>query len=175
MAPKMRVGLNVSCPARDSSLAPKAIAPVLVRRVKVCLNVEDKIKSGLQFTRKKPVGVDIYPTEVRYQINYRQQNGQWIYAYSRGDLTFKLNWDKKIFNTIYNTTFEMAVTDWKIQDIKVIQYTQKLNSNVIMSDKVLSLGDPDFWGEYNIIEPEKSIESAIKKIKGKNLKDLLIE
>jgi hypothetical protein len=41
MAPKMRVGLNVSCPARDSSLAPTAIAPVLVRRVKVCLNVEE--------------------------------------------------------------------------------------------------------------------------------------
>ena len=45
MAPKMRVGLNVSCPARDSSLAPTAIAPVLVRRVKVCLNVEDKIQN----------------------------------------------------------------------------------------------------------------------------------
>ena len=136
------------------------------------LNVEDKIKSGLQFTRKKPVGVNIYPTEVRYQINYRQQNGQWIYAYSRGDLTFKLNWDRKIFNTIYSSTFEMAVTDWKKQDIKENQNTQKLNSNVIMSDKVLSLGDPDFWGEYNIIEPEKSIESAIRKIQRKALNEL---
>jgi hypothetical protein len=132
------------------------------------LNVEDKIKSGLQFTRKKPVGVDIYPTEVRYQINYQQQNGQWIYAYSRGDLTFKLNWDKKIFNTIYSTTFEMAVTDWKKQDIKENQNTQKLNSNIIISDKVSSLADPDFWGEYNIIEPEKSIESAIRKIQRKS-------
>jgi hypothetical protein len=24
--------------------------------------------------------------------------------------------------------------------------------------------DPDFWGEFNVIEPEKSIETAIKKI-----------
>ena len=136
------------------------------------LNVEDKIKSGLQFTRKKPVGLDIYPTEVRYQINYRQQNGQWIYAYSRGDLTFKLNWDRKIFNTIYSSTFEMAVTDWKKQDNKENQNTQKLNSNVIMSDKVVSLADPDFWGKYNIIEPEKSIESAIRKIQRKALNEL---
>ena len=27
--------------------------------------------------------------------------------------------------------------------------------------------DPEFWGEYNIIEPEKSIETAIKKINKK--------
>ncbi len=136
------------------------------------LNVKDKAKAGLQFTRKKPVGVDLYPTEVRYQINYRQENGQWVFAYSRGDLTFKLNWDKRIFNTIYSTTFEMAVTDWKKKDIKENQNTQKLTSNVIMSDKVLSLADPDFWGAYNIIEPEKSIETAIRKIQRKALNEL---
>lgn len=138
-------------------------------------NVEDKIKSGLLLTRKKPIGVDVYPTEVRYQINYRQQNGQWIFAYSRGDLTFKLNWDRRIFNTIYSTTLEMAVTDWKKQDIKENTNTQKLNTNVIMSDKVLSLADPDFWGEYNIIEPEKSIESAIRKIQRKTLNERSID
>lgn len=135
------------------------------------LNVADKVKSGLQFTRKKPVGVVVYPTEVRYQINYREQNGQWIFAYSRGDLTFKLNWDKRIFNTIYSTTFEMAVTDSKKQDIKENQNTQRLTSNIILSDKVSSLADPNFWGEYNIIEPEKSIESAIRKIQRKTLND----
>jgi len=40
-----------------------------------------------------------------------------------------------------------------------------------MTDKVRSLADPDFWGEYNIIEPEKSIESAIRKIQRKALND----
>ena len=133
------------------------------------LNVENKVKAGLMFTRKKPFGVDVYPTEIRYQINYRQQNGKWLYSYSRADLTFKLNWAKRIFNTSYSTSIEMAVTDWKKQDIKENQNTQKLNSNVIMTDKVASLADPDFWGEYNIIEPEKSIESAIRKIQKKAL------
>ena len=135
------------------------------------LNVEDKIKAGLLFTRKKPNGLDVYPTEVSYQINYRQENDKWIFAYSRGDLTFKLNWAKRIFNTVYTTTIEMAVTDWKKQDIKVVQNTQELNSNVIMSDKVASLADPDFWGIYNIIEPEKSIEQAIRKIQKKALNE----
>jgi hypothetical protein len=69
----------------------------------------------------------------------------------------------------------MAITDWKKQDVKENQNTQKLTSNVIMSDKVSSLSDPDFWGEYNIIEPEKSIESAIRKIQKKALAEGLID
>ena len=139
------------------------------------LNVEDKVKAGRLFTRKKPAGVDLYPTEVRYQINYREQNGKWIFAYSRGDLTFKLKWDKRIFNTVYSTTVEMAVTDWKKQESKDATASTKLPANVIMSDKVSSLSDPDFWGAYNIIEPEKSIETAIRKIQKKALVEGLIE
>ena len=139
------------------------------------LNVEDKVKAGRLFTRKKPAGVDLYPTEVRYQINYREQDGKWIFAYSRGDLTFKLKWDKRIFNTVYSTTVEMAVTDWKKQESKDGTASTKLPANVIMSDKVSSLSDPDFWGAYNIIEPEKSIETAIRKIQKKALVEGLIE
>jgi hypothetical protein len=69
----------------------------------------------------------------------------------------------------------MAVTDWKKSDKKDPSSTQKLNSNVIMSDKVSSLSDPDFWGAYNIIEPEKSIETAIRKIQKKALVEGLID
>jgi hypothetical protein len=126
------------------------------------LNVENRIKAGLIFTRKKPKGLDIYPTEVNYQVDYRQQNN-----------TFKLNWDKWIFNTSYNTTFELVNTNWENLDSQAQTNTQKLSPNVIMSDRISNSADINFWGEYNIIEPEKSIESAIKKIKSKNLKEIL--
>ena len=139
------------------------------------LNVENRIKAGLIFTRKKPKGLDIYPTEVNYQIDYRQQNNKWIFSYSRGDITFKLNWNKWIFNTTYNTTFELVNTDWKNQDSRAQINTQRLSPYVIMSDKIPNAVDLEFWGQYNIIEPEKSIESAIKKIKSKNLKEILIQ
>jgi hypothetical protein len=139
------------------------------------LNVENRIKAGLIFTRKKPKGLDIYPTEVNYQVDYRQQNNKWIFSYSRGDITFKLNWDKWIFNTSYNTTFELVNTNWENLDSQAQISTQKLSPYVIMSDRITNSADINFWGEYNIIEPEKSIESAIKKIKNKNLKEILIK
>ncbi len=133
------------------------------------LNVEDKIASGLLFTQKKPIGADVYPLQASYQINYREQNGKWIFAYSRGDITFLVNWDKKLFNTTYETSVELAVTDWKKKNNDTPKETQKLRQNVIMMDKVSDFADPEFWGEYNIIEPEKSIETAIKKIQRKML------
>ena len=131
------------------------------------LNVEDKTAAGLLFTQKKPIGAVVYPLEASYQINYREQNGKWIFAYSRGDISFLVNWDKKLFNTTYETSVELAVTDWKKKGSDTLKETQKLRQNVIMMDKVSNFADPEFWGEYNIIEPEKSIETAIKKIQRK--------
>lgn len=131
------------------------------------LNVENKEAVSKMFTQKKPAGAEVYPVEASYQINYREQNGKWLFGYSRGDITFKVDWDKKLFNTTYETSIEMAVTDWKKKTNNSAKSTQKLRQNVIMIDKVSNFADPEFWGEYNIIEPEKSIESAIRKIKRK--------
>jgi hypothetical protein len=36
---------------------------------------------------------------------------------------------------------------------------------VILNDKLSGFQDPEFWGDYNVIEPDKPIENAIKKIK----------
>ena len=105
-------------------------------------------------------------------VNYREKNGEWYYGYSRGELTFKINWKKKLFNTIYYAQFEMAVTDWEKTDLKSpIKFKDRMRINVIMRDEKTGFGDNDFWGAYNVIEPEKPIENAIKKIR-KNLEEL---
>jgi hypothetical protein len=117
------------------------------------------------YVRKKPRKVDVYPTEATYRINYRTKDGKWQYAYSNISLTFKVNWKGKLFNNTYTLSSEMAVTDWKIYDTKIAKNrSQIIRPTTILSDKASGFSDPRFWGAYNIIEPEKSIESAIKKI-----------
>jgi hypothetical protein len=136
------------------------------------LNIENKEKASKHFIVKKPRGAKVYPVEATYQIDYRVKNDKWYYGYSRIQLGFKINWDKKLFNTIYHSTIEMAVTNWeKNVTKKFIKPKNRLRSSVIISDKASGFADPEFWGEYNIIEPEKPIESAIKKIQ-KQLKKL---
>jgi len=129
------------------------------------LNVSNRELSSQMYVRKKPKKVDVYPTEATYRVNYRTTNGKWHYIYSNIALTFKVNWKGKLFNSTYTLNSEMAITDWKIYDNKLAKIRRKLiRPSTILSEKASGFSDPRFWGAYNIIEPEKSIESAIKKI-----------
>lgn len=129
------------------------------------LNITNKEKAANLFVRRKPRNAKVYPREMAYRVNYREKNGRWYYGYSNVLLEFKINWDDKLFNSIYSLSAEMAVTDWKKNnDGRLPKYKDRLKSSIILVDETSGFTDPDFWGEYNIIEPEKSIESAIKKI-----------
>lgn len=131
------------------------------------LNIENKDLVSSMFIKKKPAGAKVYPTLATYYIDYREKNGKWYYGYSRGQITFKIDWNKRLFNTVYESTIEMAVTDWKKTTQNVIKVSERLKPSVVMSDEISGFADTDFWGEYNVIEPEKPIESAIRKIQKK--------
>lgn len=131
------------------------------------LNTEDKDEAGSMFIKKKPLGVRVYPTSANYLVSYIEKDGTWYFNYSRGEVSFKVNWKRKIFNTNYTTMVEMAITDWKKAEDRPFRASDRLKMNVIMNETVAGFSDKDFWGEYNTIDPEQSIESAIKKINRK--------
>lgn len=132
------------------------------------LNITDKDAAAGMFIKKKPFNARAYPTEAKYRIDYLEKDGKWYYSYSRIELGIKIIWKKKLFNTNYFSTVEMAVTDWgKGAEYKSINFKDKLKPSVIISDEASGFSDPEFWGEFNVIEPEKSIETAIKKIQKK--------
>jgi len=137
------------------------------------LNVTNKVLTADMFIKKKPVSAKVYPTLASYRIDYREKDGKWYYSYSRGHIIFKIEWNKKLFNTIYESTIEMAVTDWSKTTDKPVKYNERMKSNIVMSDEISGFSDRSFWGEYNVIEPEKPIESAIKKIQKKLEKEKL--
>lgn len=129
------------------------------------LNITDSEKAAKLFVRKKPANAKVWPTDVAYRVDYREKDGKWYYGYSNVLLEFKINWDDRFFNSVYSMTAEMAITDWEFNTEKAnLKAREKMKSRIILSDEASGFSDPEFWGEYNIIEPEKSIESAIKKI-----------
>ncbi|MBO0331739.1 carboxypeptidase-like regulatory domain-containing protein [[Muricauda] lutisoli] len=129
------------------------------------LNITDRKKAAQLFVRKKPARVDVWPTEVSYRVDYREKDGKWYYGYSSVFMEFKVDWEDKWFNSQYSMTAEMAITDWeKNINGNRPRYRERIKKSIILSDEASGFSDPNFWGEYNIIEPEKSIESAIRKI-----------
>jgi len=131
------------------------------------LNLENKEMASEMFIKKKPAGARVYPTIASYHIDYREKDGKWYYGYSRGQITFKINWKKRLFNTIYESTIEMAVADWEKTSDKPVKLAERMKPTVVMIDEISGFADREFWGEYNVIEPEKPIESAIRKIQKK--------
>ncbi|GGX27488.1 carboxypeptidase-like regulatory domain-containing protein [Aquimarina muelleri] len=132
------------------------------------LNMENKEEVNKMFVRKKPKNAKVQPTLASYTIDYRQKDGRWYYGYGKIDLIVKINWKKRLFNSIYKLNVEMAITDWKKNtNNENIRPKDRLKASVVISDEASGFSDPKFWGEYNVIEPEKPIESAIKKIQKK--------
>jgi len=130
-------------------------------------NLSDKAAVSSIFIRKKPFGMEVTPEVATYRTKYREQNGKWYFYYSRAEVKFKVNWKKKLFNTFYTTMSEMAVTDRTDQEVIKFAGKEKLRYTDIFSEKVSAFTDPDFWGDYNVIEPDQSIESAIRRLSRK--------
>lgn len=136
------------------------------------LDLSDEQKASNFFVLRKPAKAKITPVEATYLVDYREKDGKWYHSYSRIQLGFKVNWKKRIFNSVYYSTMELAITDRvKTDKTKSIKGKERLKPSVIMSDEASGFSDPEFWGEFNLIEPEKPIENAIKKIK-KQLKQV---
>ena len=116
------------------------------------------------FIKKKPLGMKVIPEVANYMVKYREQNGKWYFAYSRAEVRFKVNWKRRLFNTNYTTMSEMAVTDRTNEEVIKFEGREKLRYTDVFTEEVEAFADPEFWGDYNVIEPDQSIEQAIRRL-----------
>jgi hypothetical protein len=130
-------------------------------------NLSDKDVVSSMFIKKKPLGVNVSPEVATYRTKYREQNGKWYFEYSRAEVKFKVDWKRKLFNTFYTTMSEVAVTDRTAEEVIKFAGKEKVKYTDIFTEKVSAFADPDFWGDYNVIEPDQSIESAIRRLSRK--------
>lgn len=131
------------------------------------VNLEDKSAAASMFIRKKPMGMSVTPEITSYLVRYKETNGKWYFAYSRAEIRFKVDWKKKLFNTNYTTMSEMAITDRTEEDVLKFTAKERMKINDLFTEEIKAFADPEFWGDYNVIEPDQSIESAIKRLNRK--------
>jgi len=149
------------------------ISPASLALVKAtyALQLSNTSAVNERYVRSKPSDVKIKARNISYEVNYREKDGKWVYSYSKANLSFEVKKRRKLFKSIYTLSCEMAITDWETAAQKTWANDSQIDEYIIMADQNVGFGDPNFWGEYNVIEPEKSIESAIKKIQRKLVKD----
>lgn len=127
------------------------------------LNLEDKVAASRLFVRKKPLTMSIRTVATKYYVKYTENNGKYYFTHARGEVTFKCKWKKRLFNSKYTVMSEIAITDRSDENVIKFPRKDRLKSSIIFEEKVQELPDTNFWGKYNTIKPEESIQNAIKK------------
>lgn len=128
-------------------------------------NMKDRNKITNAILKRKPFNLRFKPEEITYLVTYKQENGFTYLNYMRNEIRFKCDWKRKLFSTNYSVVSEMVVTDKKTNGVSTIPYKEAFSSKTVLSDKVNSFYDENFWEGYNIIAPTESLESAVKKLK----------
>ncbi len=141
-----------------------------ITRAELQLDVRDWRKASDYMLVKKPVGLRFRPKELSMTVVYQtDEQGVTRMAYVRNEMRFHCDWKRRLFASPYTMTCEMVVTDRLGQgrDIQRPRGRSAFGSHDLFYDQVEYFDDPDFWADYNIIEPTESLEHAIDKLKKK--------
>jgi len=136
------------------------------------LNMDNEVEVAEMFIRKKPASMTVIPEKAAYRVKYTiTDDNKWYFSYARGEVKFNVDWEKKLFNTSYSTMSEIAITDRSDAEAVKFPAKERFRRSQVLDEVVYVFFDQDFWGSYNVIEPDQSIETAIKRLNRKFMKN----
>ncbi len=139
-------------------------------RMEFNMNVEGRKDASHIFIRRKPPKMKVEVTRARYVVDFSESEGRWFFNYSSTDVEFRVRWTNRLFGlfaTNYTIGSEMAITDRYNENVVKFPRNERIRSTDVIAEKVEHFLDPDFWGEYNVIEPDQAITEAIRRLSGK--------
>lgn len=139
-------------------------------RMEFNMNVEDRKDAAKIFIRSKPPKMRVDAEKAKYIIDYIENDGKWYFNYSATEVEFRVRWSNRffgLFSTSYLISSEFAVTDRYDDNIVKFPRNERIRSTDVIAEKVEYFLDPTFWGDYNVIEPDKEISEAIEKLSDK--------
>lgn len=135
-----------------------------IGRIELSLNVKGREEkaAGIMVV-KRPPDTRFYITKADYAVNYKRFGDTWYYDYSLMRINLSSRKGKSFFRNNYVITGEMAVTAHNEAPAR-IGADERIRFKDFLSEKVGDFRDDDFWGDYNVIEPDKSIDAVIRRI-----------
>jgi len=134
-------------------------------RIEFNLSMDDKNKATQMILKKKPFSLRFKPEKVAFMVNYKRYGDRSYLNYIRSEVRFKCDWKRKLFSTNYTIVSETVIT--KRSSDLVLKASRKLafSDFYSLSDKAENFFDENYWEDYNIIEPEQSLENVVNKLK----------
>ena len=133
-------------------------------RMELSLDMTDSFKAARMMLVRKPLALRFTPKELSIVVTYRMQDGRSRLEYFRSTMRFNCDWKKRLIATSYTAVNELVVTNLR-QPAVQIPRAEMFRTSDILNDKAKEFLDPDFWKDYNIIEPDETLEHAIDRLK----------
>ena len=140
------------------------------KRVEFNMNVEDQKDAANIFIRRKPSSMRVTAESASYIVEYVENDGKWYFNYSSTAVKFRVRWKQRFFGlfaSTYTIFSEIAVTDRYEEPVQRFARKERIHSSDVIAEKVEHFINPEFWGDYTVIEPDKEISNAIKKLSDK--------
>jgi hypothetical protein len=141
-----------------------------ITRAELQLDMTDWRQASEYMLVRKPMGLRFRPKELTVTVVYEtDEQGITRMSYVRNVMRFNCDWKRRLFASPFITVCEMVVTDRQQRGDKVKRPRGRSSFGLKerFYDRVEYFDDPDFWADYNIIEPTESLENAIDKLKKK--------
>ena len=133
-------------------------------RIEMSLDMSDVNKATQMMVIKKPVSLRVAARELSIVISYRLKDGKSRLEYFRSTMRFNCDWKKRLFATSYAVVNELVVTDLREPAVPIPR-AEAFRTVDYLIEKATEFQDPDFWKDYNIIEPTESLEHAIGRLR----------
>ena len=135
-------------------------------RIEMSLDMSDPAKATRVMLVRKPADIRFKPKEMSLLLNYKREDGKSRLSYVRTVFRFNCDARRHIWNTEFTAIAEMVVTNrFNGADAVPIDRAESFRSSESLADKTQVYADPDFWKDYNIIEPTESLEHAIDRLR----------
>lgn len=130
------------------------------------LTEEGLKRTGRNFVVQSSFRTQVKAVSVSYVINYRKINNKYFINLTKGELEFKARYKRKLFSTEFKTVFEFAANNIDTTDVIRYNRIETISPNKVFIDEYYKY-DQSFWGDYNYISPNESLEEALIRIQYK--------
>lgn len=133
-------------------------------RIELSLDMTDRSKATRMMLIRKPFSLRFTPRELSILVNYRFDGNISRISYFRTTMRFACDWKRRLISTNYTAVNELVVTNLR-EPVEPIARSDMFRTSDILDNKAKEFLDPDFWKDYNIIEPSESLENAIGRLR----------
>ncbi len=117
--------------------------------------------------RKKPAGFNVRPLDLDYRVSYRYADGRWSLSTAQTSVRFRVRSRNDRINSVFHSISDLLVTSHERTALRQFPREESFHSTDIFTEMIIDY-DKEFWGDFNIIEPDDDLRKALKESSFKN-------